>query len=179
MTRDMTGEVTKAERLKVRARQQYQRYEDMIVPHRSARWAMFALLLFFFFLRIFHVQGFYVITYGMCIHLLYLLVLMITPLTDPEEMSAEEARLPDHSREFKPFVPKVQEFVVWRSMTKVVLICFTLTCFSFLDIPVFWPILVMYFLVLFFSQMANRIKHMMKHKYVPWSANKPRYVSKD
>ena len=116
----------------------------------------------------------------MCIHLLYLLVLMITPLSDPDEADRDVAHLPTSSAdEFKPFVPKVQEFVVWRSMTKVLLICFALTLFSAFDIPVFWPVLVGYFIVLFASQMGGRIRHMLKHKYVPWSAGKPKYVSKD
>jgi hypothetical protein len=184
MTRDITGEASSIDRLLFRFKQQYQRYEDAVVPHRPVRWAALGLLLLFFFIRVISYGGFYVVTYGMCIHLLYLLILMITPLSDPEEngLSTDEARLPSgggDKGEFKPFIPKVQEFVVWRSMIKVVLICFVLTWFSVFDIPVFWPILVLYFIVLFVSQMGHRVKHMLKHKYVPWSAGKPKYVSKD
>jgi hypothetical protein len=164
--------------LKLRVKQHYQRFEDMTVPHRSLRWAFLFMALLIFFARIIYLEGFYVVTYGMCIHLLYLTMLMITPLSDPDEV--DEAHLPTSSAdEFKPFVPKVQEFVVWRSMAKVLLISFTLTLFSVFDIPVFWPILVMYFIILFASQMGSRIQHMLKHKYVPWSAGKPKYVSKD
>lgn len=176
--RDITGESSSLDKLRFRMKMQYQRYEDAVVPHRPMRWAMFAFLLMFFFIRVFAYGGFYVVTYGMCIHLLYLLIMMITPLSDPED-ATDEARLPTGGGEFKPFVPKVQEFVVWRSMVKVVLICFALTLFSVFDIPVFWPILVMYFIILFATQMGNRVKHMIKHKYVPWSAGKPKYVSKD
>lgn len=183
MTRDITGESGSYDKLVFRLRQHYQKYEDITVPHRPLRWAAFAALLLFFFIRVITYGGFYVVTYGMCIHLLYLTILMITPLSDPEEngMSNDEARLPTAGKqgEFKPFIPKVQEFVVWRSMVKVVLICFVLTWFSIFDIPVFWPILVLYFVILFATQMGHRIKHMLKHKYVPWSAGKPKYVSKD
>mmetsp|Transcript_31794 Transcript_31794/g.36723 ORF Transcript_31794/g.36723 Transcript_31794/m.36723 type:complete len:185 (-) Transcript_31794:156-710(-) len=181
--RDITGETRPVDQLLFRLKQRYQRFEDLTVPHRPMRWAAFLFLILFYFIRVFAYGGFYVVTYGMCIHLLYLVMLMITPLSDPEERASDEAQLPSFgsgdAAEFKPFVPKVQEFVVWRSMTRVVLICFTLTMFSVFDIPVFWPILVMYFLILFVSQMGNRIQHMMKHKYVPWSAGKPKFVSKE
>jgi hypothetical protein len=40
---------------------------------------------------------------------------------------------------------------------------------------VFWPILLLYFLALFFVTMKGRIKHMIKHKYLPFSTGKKRY----
>jgi hypothetical protein len=40
--------------------------------------------------------------------------------------------------------------------------------FPFLDIPVFWPILVVYFFALFFVTMRKQIQHMIKHKYIPF-----------
>ena len=36
------------------------------------------------------------------------------------------------------------------------------------DIPVFWPILLMYFCILFFMTMRRQIKHMIKYKYMPF-----------
>jgi Na+/H+ antiporter NhaD/arsenite permease-like protein len=133
-------------------------------------------LLLFYFIRVFAVGGFYVITYAMSIHLLYLAILVITPVSEPEE----EAALPTTDDEkSRIFVPKVQEFIIWKSMVRVVLICFFCTFFSFLDIPVFWPILVMYFVLLFVAQLGSRISHMVKYKYVPWTTGKRKYVSKD
>jgi hypothetical protein len=35
--------------------------------------------------------------------------------------------------------------------------------------PVFWPILVLYFCMLFFVTMRKQIQHMIKHKYLPFS----------
>ena len=40
------------------------------------------------------------------------------------------------------------------------------------DVPVFWPILLMYFLVLFFVTMKRQIKHMIKYRYIPFSFGK-------
>ncbi|KAH8054504.1 hypothetical protein JL722_8853 [Aureococcus anophagefferens] len=44
------------------------------------------------------------------------------------------------------------------------------------EIPVFWPILLIYFFALFFLTMKRQIKHMIKHKYVPWSWGKKSYL---
>ena len=47
------------------------------------------------------------------------------------------------------------------------------------DVPVFWPILLLYFIVLFFFTMQRQIKHMIKYKYVPFSFGKTTYGGKN
>lgn len=42
----------------------------------------------------------------------------------------------------------------------------------------FYPILVIYFFVLAFVTMKERIRHMLKYKYVPFSFGKKRYGGK-
>ena len=37
-----------------------------------------------------------------------------------------------------------------------------MTFFSIFNIPVFWPILLLYFIALFFLTMKRQIKHMIK-----------------
>jgi hypothetical protein len=179
----MADAPTKMATLQHRLKQRLQVFEDKVVPQRLARWIAFALMIVLFMFRIISYGGFFVVAYAMGIHLLYLLVTFLTPLSDPEgssEADADGAALPSATGdEFKPYVPKMQEYKVWRSMTKVVAICSFLTLFDLFDIPVFWPILVIYFILLFVTQMAGRIQHMLKHKYVPWNSKKPRYVSKD
>ena len=64
------------------------------------------------------------------------------------------------------------EFKFWYSATKATLISIFLTFFSIFDVPVFWPILLVYFIVLFVLTMKRQIKHMIKHKYVPFSFGK-------
>lgn len=46
------------------------------------------------------------------------------------------------------------------------------TFFPVFDVPVFWPILLLYFFVLFFITMKRQIKHMIKHKYIPFDLGK-------
>lgn len=49
------------------------------------------------------------------------------------------------------------------------------TLFSFLDIPVFWPILVLYFVVLMGMTLRKQIAHMWEHGYVPVDIGKPQH----
>ena len=51
-----------------------------------------------------------------------------------------------------------------------------MTFFKVFDVPVFWPILLIYFCALFLT-MKRQIKHMVKHKYVPW-VGKTKYSGK-
>lgn len=56
----------------------------------------------------------------------------------------------------------------WLSATKATLISLFCTFFSIFDVPVFWPILVFYFITLFVLTMRRQIQHMIKYKYVPF-----------
>jgi len=66
-------------------------------------------------------------------------------------------------------------FLFRLSLTRAVLLSIVATLFDFLDIPVFWPILLIYFIVLFAMTMRKQIQHMIKHKYLPFSSGKPKY----
>ena len=52
------------------------------------------------------------------------------------------------------------------------MIGFCLTFFPIFDVPVFWPILLLYWFVLVFITMKRQIKLMLKHKYVPFTIGK-------
>jgi len=52
-------------------------------------------------------------------------------------------------QEFRPFVRRLPEFKFWYSTTKAIGIAFVCSWFSVFDVPVFWPVLVIYWLVLF------------------------------
>ena len=77
--------------------------------------------------------------------------------------------------EFRPFSRRVPEFKAWHSGITAVVVAFLMTFFGIFDIPVFWPILLIYFFALFGLTMRQRIAHMIKHKYVPWSSGKTSY----
>ena len=51
-----------------------------------------------------------------------------------------------------------------------------MTFTSLFNIPVFWPILVVYFISLFGLTMRKQILHMIKHRYVPFDLGKKRWT---
>ena len=108
--------------------------------------------------------------YTLGIYLLKLLVLFVQPLVDPESDDEDEGPgLPSsQGDEFKPFVRKMPEFKVWKSAIEALLMALTATLFSIFDIPVFWPILLIYFILLFVLTAKKQIMHMWRHKYVPF-----------
>lgn len=66
-------------------------------------------------------------------------------------------------------------FVSRISITKALIISLLLTTSRIFDIPVYWPILLGYFVILFVITMRKRIQHMIKHRYLPWSIGKRSY----
>lgn len=111
-------------------------------------------------------------TYALGIYHLNLLLAFLTPKIDPAmaEFEAEEAddglQLPTSKNdEFRPFIRRLPEFKFWYSASKATLIAFICTFFEFFNIPVFWPILVMYFITLFCITMKRQIK--VREKLLP------------
>lgn len=62
------------------------------------------------------------------------------------------------NEEFRPFIRRLPEFKFWYSVTKSTLIGLVCTFFECFNIPVFWPILVMYFITLFCITMKRQIR---------------------
>lgn len=61
------------------------------------------------------------------------------------------------------------------SAFKAVALSILLSMFKIFDVPVFWPILLLYFFALFFLTMKRQVNHMRKHGYTPWSKGKKSY----
>lgn len=161
----------------------YQTLLDKSTPHLPLRWAFTLLLTVFYFIRVYFLQGWYIVTYALGIYLLNLFIGFLTPKIEPVAGGAdsddEGPQLPTRtSDEFRPFMRRLPEFKFWYSGTKAVVIATICTFFDALNIPVFWPILVMYFIILFVITMKRQLKHMIKHRYVPWSHGKAKYQGK-
>ncbi|CAL9777555.1 unnamed protein product [Musa acuminata subsp. burmannicoides] len=154
-------------------------YLDRSTPHTTGRWLGTAVVAVIFVLRVYFVHGFYIVSYGLGIYLLNLLIGFLSPLVDPELEVSDGPALPTRgSDEFKPFVRRLPEFKFWYSITKAFCVAFVMTFFSMFDVPVFWPILLCYWIVLFFLTMKRQIVHMIKYKYVPFNIGKKRYGAK-
>jgi hypothetical protein len=134
-------------------------------------------LLMVFFLRIFVAQGWYigtlyvplfsfykrvanhgfVVAYSLGIYLLNLFLAFLQPKFDPSNEAIDNdmedgsaGGLPTkQDEEFRPFIRRLPEFKFWYSATRAISIGFVCTWFSIFDVPVFWPVLVVYWLILF------------------------------
>ena len=90
----------------------YQHLLDKIVPHILHRWIAFLLVAFIYAVRVYFLQGFYIITYGLGIYMLNLLIGFLSPQIDPEIQDGPT--LPTRgSDEFRPFVRRLPEFKFW------------------------------------------------------------------
>ncbi|KAK4434412.1 protein RER1A [Sesamum alatum] len=158
----------------------YQHLLDKSTPLVLYRWIFLAAIGFVYALRVYLLQGFYIITYGLGIYILQLLIAFLSPQVDPEIQELTDGpSLPTRgSDEFRPFVRRLPEFKFWHSLAKAFFFALVLTFFSAFDVPVFWPILLFYWLVLFVSTMKRQIMHMVKYKYVPFTFGKQRYAGK-
>ncbi|XP_011007462.1 PREDICTED: protein RER1B-like [Populus euphratica] len=157
----------------------FQYYLDRSTPHPTERWLGTLAVAAIYVLRAYFVQGFYIISYGLGIYILNLLIGFLSPKVDPELEITDDASLPTKgSDEFKPFIRRLPEFKFWYAITKAFCVAFLMTFFSVFDVPVFWPILLCYWIVLFVLTMKRQIMHMIKYKYVPFSRGKQRYGRK-
>lgn len=183
--------------------QQYQTYLDKSTPYTTYRWVATGVLLVLFFLRIVFAQGWYIVAYCLGIYLLNLFLAFLQPKFDPS-LSQDEgledgegSALPTkQDDEFRPFIRRLPEFKFWHSATRAIAISFVCSWFEIFNLPVFWPVLVMYWLILFsltskyFSSpqdlglaltsvaVRRQIQHMIKYRYVPFSIGKAKYSRK-
>eukprot|EP00656_Telonema_subtile_P054432 TRINITY_DN8141_c0_g1_i1.p1 TRINITY_DN8141_c0_g1~~TRINITY_DN8141_c0_g1_i1.p1 ORF type:complete len:196 (-),score=36.94 TRINITY_DN8141_c0_g1_i1:360-947(-) len=149
----------------------YQKLIDVVTPHAHYRWYFTGFMFLVFCGRVMWTKGFFVVSYGLGIYLLNLLIPFISPHIDPE-VDASTLPTGGGATEYRPFERRLGEFKFWHGATKAIVISFFLTFFTVFNVPVFWPILLIYFIILFSMTMKKQIAHMIKHKYVPWSKSK-------
>lgn len=149
------------------------------------------------------------VAYSLGIYLLNLFLAFISPKFDPslesdtdmeDGMPSGQSSLPTKSdEEFKPFVRRLPEFKFWHSATRAVTIAFACCWSEIFNLPVFWPVLVVYWLILVFLTMRRQIQSMIKYRYVgtrsssvfcrfrhadtmcryvPWDFGKAKYAAK-
>jgi len=174
----------KIEQLRAQIGRRFQSYLDRTVPFVLPRWLFSATLYLIYWFRVWMLQGFHIITYALHIYYLNLFIAFLTPKVEPmtydDEDDEDAGSLPTSNQsEFKPFIRRLPEFKFWWWATRATIVAFTCTFFELFNVPVFWPILVMYFIMLFIITMKRQLKHMIKHKYVPWTAGKKKFQGKD
>lgn len=186
MNTDSSSDASSESSFLVRAYRNYcikqQHYLDRATPHTLPRWAVWFILLAFFLVRVLIIlNGWYIVTYAVAIFMLNQFIAFLTPKIDPAMQDYEEdgLTLPTKANEeFRPFMRQLPELKFWYSTLKAILIGHFCTCFDFFNIPVFWPILIMYFIILFAVTMKKQIRHMIKYKYLPFTHGKTHYKGK-
>ena len=156
----------------------YNSIKDKIIIYKVERWALVGVLALIYCIRIFRTKGYYALTYCIGIHFLNSFIGFISPLEDPEEegLNNGDSYLPQkNNEEFRPFQRKIKEFSFWSMMFWTYLIAIPMTFFKSFNIPVFWPLLLVYFILIFFLIMRRQIKHMIKYNYLPWDFGKKTY----
>ena len=169
-----SGVLGKLGAIRDRYNRQFQIFADKVAPYVKARWGAFVALFLVFFVRIFLVEGFYIVAYALGIYDLNIFIHFITPKSDPESDGPVLPQRSDES-EFRPFERKLPEFKFWWACVRATLVAFVATGFSAFDVPVYWPILLVYFVVLFALTMKKEITKWYRLGYLPWNAKKPVY----
>lgn len=162
---------------------QHQLFMDKITPHLAARWIFSGVVLLLFMARIIIGEGWYVICYALGIYYLNLFIDFLSPKIDPDFRASQDDLDPDSgpslptrvNDEFRPFIRRLPEFKFWYLGTRATLVSLFLAMFDMFDLPVFWPVLLLYFFILTFLTLRKQIQHMYKHHYVPWTTGKRRY----
>lgn len=165
---------------------EYRKFLDYITPHVILRWTVTYVLITLFMGRIIFAEGWYIVCYTWAIFMLNMFLKFLTPKFDPsieqdmenESVEAGTSKMDENDEEFKPFIRRLPEFRFWLKSTVSTSVAIFCSFFSIFDVPVFWPILVAYFIILFLLTMRRQIQHMLKYKYVPFDLGKAKYGSK-
>lgn len=116
----------------------------------------------------------FAVAYSLGIYLLNLFLAFISPKFDPsleadtdmeDGVPAGQSSLPTkNDQEFKPFVRRLPEFKFWHSATRAISLGFLCSWSEIFNLPVFWPVLVVYWLILVFLTMRRQIQSMIKYR---------------
>ena len=77
--------------------------------------------------------------------------------------------------EFKGFQRKILELELWKLLVRATLLCMFLTLFEYFNFPIFWPLLVFYFVFMTIFLCRYKIEHMIRYKYIPFDFGKKKY----
>lgn len=104
------------------------------------------------------------VVYYLGIYLLNLFIAFLQPQFDPSNEVADDqmeggtaGNLPTtRDEEFRPFIRLLPEFKFWYKGTRALVIAHICTWMPIFDVPVYWPILFFYWLILFIVPSKSR-----------------------
>lgn len=180
------GEASQFEVYRHKAEVLNRQFLDYITPLIIPRWIVGYIIIVAFMGRIVYVEGWYIVCYTWAIFVLNMFLKFLTPKFDPsleqdiqnDSVESGTGKMDENDEEFKPFIRRLPEFRFWLKTVVSTIVALFCSFFSVFDIPVFWPILVAYFIILFLLTMRRQIQHMVKYKYLPFDIGKMKYSSK-
>lgn len=111
---EATSPAAAVSRWKFEVSRRYQHLLDKATPYVAKRWLGCLVVALVYALRVYMVEGFYIVSYGLGIYILNLLIGFLSPQVDPEVQDSGGPSLPTStSDEFRPFVRRLPEFKFW------------------------------------------------------------------
>lgn len=147
---------------------------DKTGPKIWLRWTFFGVLLLLFFMKIFVTGSHHLIAYCLGVYLVHGFVLFATPKDERIPDPFEEDDINDIENDYtpvsvdnnlRPFIRNMPEFTYWLFCIKIVIGSLLLSMFSFTDIPVYTPILVLYFVFMISATVIKLWRHSSKYNY--------------
>uniref|UniRef100_A0A8C6QIA3 Protein RER1 n=1 Tax=Nannospalax galili TaxID=1026970 RepID=A0A8C6QIA3_NANGA len=138
----------------------YQSWLDKSTSYTAVWWVVTLGLSCVYMIRVYLLQGWYIVTYTLGIYHLNLFIAFLSPKVDLSlmEVSDDGPLLPTkQNEEFRPFIPRLPEFKFWHKGIFVAMVC---TFFEAFNVP-------------------RQIKHMIKYWYIPFTHGKRRYKGKE
>lgn len=142
-------------------------------PYVWQRWAALGFFAFLFLFRMFYLGKYYAVGYIAGLYILQCFVLFISPKMDPG-LYGKDVLPTATDDDYKPFVRKLPEFTFWRRTMAATLLAFFFGLLPF-DLPVYGPLLLVYFLAVTIVTFRTHITQMIKYKYIPFDFGKPKY----
>ncbi|OHT01881.1 Protein RER1B [Tritrichomonas foetus] len=140
-------------------------------PYVLYRWIFFFVLFFLFLVKMIAYGRYYTIAYIAGLYIVNSLILFLSPKLDPEIYGNDVLPTLGDS-DYKPFVRKLPEFLFWQRITGAALLAHFCSFFKVFDPPVYGKILLLYFIVVFVISFNQRIMHMIRNNYVPFTLGK-------
>lgn len=140
--------------------QRYQHLLDKSTPHVLHRWIFLFSIGVIYAIRVYFVEGFYIITYGLGIYILQLLIAFLSPQVDPEiqELTEDGPSLPSRANdEFRPFVRRLPEFKFWYPLSLSLSPPFFLPLYNRSRFDLYWDSAMGFYPCVLFGLLAFRL----------------------
>lgn len=143
---------------------------DNLAPLIYPRWTFTGLFMFLYLRRVYIINSHPVVTYFVGIYLIHSLILFLTPkddaIPDPFDNADDENYNPRNiDNDFRPYVRRLPEFDFWKMCTQIIGLAYFVTYFPFLDLPVYKPVLIVYFIFIVIVTCYKLWIHSKKYNY--------------